>query len=95
MPVESMQMEGWQMNRLMIKALVYGFTLGALLFAIAPLGLGLSLIEMLKPILVPGVYLARAIPGNTAGTGSILVALLLNGVVFTILFAVILLARKA
>jgi hypothetical protein len=47
------------MNRIMLKALAYGFTLGTIFFVIAPLGLGISLIESLKPVLVPGVFLHK------------------------------------
>ena len=76
------------MNRIMLKALAYGFTLGTIFFVIAPLGLGISLIESLKPVLVPGVFLAQGILGNTTGIGSIVFALLLNVTVYTIFYTI-------
>ena len=82
------------MNPILLKALIYGFSLGALFFVIAPLGLGISFIESLKPILVPGVFLAQGIPGNAADSGTLLIAVFLNGAVFTILFAGIFWIRK-
>ncbi len=82
------------MNRIILKALAYGFTLGTIFFVIAPLGLGISLIESLKPVLVPGVFLAQGILGNTTGIGSIVFALLLNVTVNTILFSGIFSLRK-
>lgn len=82
------------MNRIMLKALAYGFTLGTIFFVIAPLGLGISLIESLKPVLVPSVFLAQGILGNTTGIGSIVFALLLNVTVNTILFSGIFSLRK-
>ena len=82
------------MNRIMFKALAYGFTLGTIFFVIAPLGLGISLIESLKPVLVPSVFLPQGILGNTTGIGSIVFALLLNVTVNTILFSGIFSLRK-
>ena len=82
------------MNRIMFKALAYGFTLGTIFFVIAPLGLGISLIESLKPVLVPSVFLAQGILGNTTGIGSIVFAMLLNVTVNTILFSGIFSLRK-
>ena len=82
------------MNRIMFKALAYGFTLGTIFFVIAPLGLGISLIESLKPVLVPSVFLAQGILGNTTGIGSIVFAMLLNVTVNTILFSGIFALRK-
>ena len=76
------------MNRIMLKALAYGFTLGTIFFVIAPLGLGISLIESLKPVLAPGVFLAQGILGNTTGIGSMIFALALNGTVYTILYTI-------
>ena len=82
------------MNRIMFKALAYGFTLGTIFFVIAPLGLGISLIESLKPVLVPSVFLAQGILGNTTEIGSMIFALSLNGAVYTILFSVLFSLRK-
>jgi len=77
------------MSRIMLKALAYGFTLGTIFFVIAPLGLGISLIESLKPVLAPGVFLAQGILGNTTGIGSMIFALALNGTVYTILYTIL------
>lgn len=77
------------MNRIMVKALAYGFTLGTIFFVIAPLGLGISLIESLKPVLVPGVFLAQGILGNTTEIGSMIFALSLNGAVYTIFYTIL------
>ena len=82
------------MNRVILKAMLYGFTLGMIFFVIAPLGLGISLIESLKPVLVPGVFLARGILGNTTGVGSIVFAVVLNGAIFALLFFGIFLLRR-
>ena len=77
------------MNRIMFKALAYGFTLGTIFFVIAPLGLGISLIESLKPVLVPSVFLAQGILGSTTGIGSIVIALLLNVTAYTIFYTIL------
>lgn len=77
------------MNRIMFKALAYGFTSGTIFFVLAPLGLGISLIESLKPVLVPSVFLAQGILGNTTGIGSIVIALLLNVTAYTIFYTIL------
>lgn len=69
-----------------MKSILYGFSLGAILFVIAPLGLGITLIEILKPALVPGVLITQLIFGNSAGVIPVISALALNGLVFTLLF---------
>ncbi|PCI76236.1 MAG: hypothetical protein COB20_11105 [SAR86 cluster bacterium] len=74
------------MNSIILRSSVCGFTLGAILFAIAPLGLGISFIEVLKPFLVPGVLITQLILGNNAGSIPIMLALLMNGVIFTLPF---------
>lgn len=81
------------MTSLIIRALIYGFILGSLFFAIAPLGLGIYLIELLKPVLVPGVLLAQLILGNTAGSKPIILALFLNGIIYSIPFLAFSLTR--
>lgn len=74
------------MAKLIIRSLVYGFIIGSILFAIAPLGLGIYFIELLKPLLVPGVLLTQFILGNTVGSKPILLALFLNGMIYSIPF---------
>ena len=82
------------MKKLLLKSLACGFLVGLLLFAIAPLGLGIVLIEQLKPVLVPGVYLAQFIVGNAAGSSLLLaVAVIFNGLLYSLLFARIFLLR--
>jgi hypothetical protein len=76
------------MNRIILKSIVCGFVVGSILFAIAPLGLGISLIEILKPVLVPGVLLTQLILGNSIGIFPLTLALILNGVIFTVPFTV-------
>ena len=79
--------------KLIVKNTVYGFILGTILFGIAPLGLGISFIEYLKPVLVPGVFLTQLILGNTVGPMQLLLALFLNGIIFSIPFLVFSLSR--
>lgn len=72
------------MIKLIGKSAIFGFVLGALLFGIAPLGLGIYFIEYLKPVLVPGVLLTQSILGTTDGSSSFALALFLNGAIYTI-----------
>ncbi|MCF7980778.1 MAG: hypothetical protein K9K86_02265 [Pseudomonadales bacterium] len=75
------------MKRIILKSLICGFVVGTILFAIAPLGLGISLIEILKPVMVPGIVVTQLILGDSVGVLPIAIALLINGVIFTIPFA--------
>lgn len=75
------------MKRIILKSLICGFVVGTILFAIAPLGLGISLIEILKPVMVPGILVTQLILGDSVGVIPIAIALLINGVIFTIPFA--------
>lgn len=81
------------MTKSIVKSLLCGFILGCILFAIAPLGLGVYFIEQLKPALVPGVYLCRFMIGNSTGFNTILLSLFLNGIIYSIPFLVISLAK--
>ena len=83
------------MKRICLKSIICGFVLGSILFAIAPLGLGISLIEFLKPVLAPGTLITPLIFGNSAGAITIVVALTINGVMFTIPFLCYFLTRKS
>jgi hypothetical protein len=54
----------------------------------------MSFIEDMKPLLVPGVFLTQLILGNTISSTQPYLALLLNGIIFSIPFLVISLTRK-
>ena len=73
------------MKKLIQRSTIIGFILGTLFFALAPLGLGLSLFEFLKPVLVPGVYFVQFAGINTVGLFPLALALSLNVVVYSIL----------
>lgn len=81
------------MIRIILKSILCGFSLGAILFAIAPLGLGIYFIEVLKPVLVPGILLTQLILGNSVGIIPLIFALVMNGAIFTIPFFVFFLTR--
>lgn len=81
------------MIRIILKSILCGFALGAILFAIAPLGLGIYFIEVLKPVLVPGILLTQLILGNSVGIITLIFALVMNGAIFTIPFLVFFLTR--
>jgi len=74
------------MIRLYIKSAICGFVLGSVLFAIAPLGLGIYIIEVLKPVLVPGLLVTQLLLGHSVGPAAIVLALTLNGLLFTLPF---------
>lgn len=73
------------MNRVYLKSIAFGFPLGAILFAIAPLGLGIHFIEILKPVLAPGALITQLLLGNSVGIIPIIFALIVNGALFTLL----------
>lgn len=79
--------------RVYLKSAACGFALGSILFAIAPLGLGIYIIEFLKPLLVPGLLITQLLIGNSIGPTSIAIALMLNGFLFTIPFLVYFLTK--
>ena len=74
------------MKSIIPKSLICGFIAGTVLFGIAPLGLGIYFIEIIKPVLVPGVLLTQLVLGNTIGSTALFLALLLNGMIYSILF---------
>ena len=82
------------MTKLIIKSIIYGFIVGTAFFAIAPFGLGVYFIEFLKPVLIPGVLLTQLILGNTVGSITLILALFLNGLIYTVLFLSFALTRK-
>ena len=73
------------MKKVILRSTIIGFILGTLFFALAPLGLGLSLFEILKPVLVPGVYFVQFAGINTVGLLPMALALSLNVVIYSIL----------
>lgn len=82
------------MRKLIIKSTLIGFTIGSVFFVIAPLGLGISLIESLKPVLVPGVTFIQLLGQNTVGPIPLISALFLNGLIYSILVLGIFVTRK-
>ena len=74
------------MKRIYVRSILGGYLLGTIFFAVAPLGLGISLIELLKPVLAPGALVTRQVMGSSTGIIPILVALAINGAIFTLLF---------
>ena len=81
------------MKMIYLKSIAFGFVLGTILFAIAPLGLGIPIIEILKPVLAPGALITQLILRNSVGIMPIIIALMINGVLFTILFLTYFLTR--
>jgi len=81
-------------RKLLIKPTLISFILGIVLFGIAPLGLGLSFVETLRPVLIPGVTVVQLLGVNTSGSVTLFIALLLNGVIYSILVLSILATRS-
>jgi hypothetical protein len=77
------------MKKIIIKAIIFGFLTGILFLLVAPLGLGIYFIEILKPILIPGINLFRPVFDNTSGYLRWVVAFILNGLVYTIFFLIV------
>ena len=82
------------MTRICLISIICGFVLGTVLLGIAPLGLGISFIEPLRPVLAPGALITQQILGSSGGIVSIAVALAINGAIFTLLFIAYFWARK-
>ena len=84
------------MTKLVIKSLLYGFVLGIVFFAAAPLALGIAFIEFLRPILIPGIGLLNSFRETTGSVpvSQWIFAIALNGFIYSILFFAILFARK-
>jgi hypothetical protein len=92
----SLYRTGWRalMKNIILKATLYGFVTGIILFVIAPLGLSIPLIENLKPLLAPGALLTRALLASTSGALPIVIALILNCLVYALIISGVLLSRK-
>lgn len=82
------------MRNYFLRSLICGFGLGTLFFAMAPLGLGIAFIEVLKPVLTPGISLTQLILGSNGGMLAFFLALVLNGAVFTSVFLIWSMARQ-
>lgn len=82
------------MNMALFKPILSGILIGALFFAIAPLGLGIHLLELLRPILAPGALIVGQLFGSNAGYEQLLVALVSNCFIYALIFSLISMAIK-
>jgi len=82
------------MRKLITKAIISGFILGSIFFVIAPLGLGSSLIENLRPALIPGALLMQLFGQGDVDLTYMLSSLFLNGLIYSILIFIITLVRS-
>ena len=82
------------MPKLIIKSLVLGFIVGAVFLGLSPLGLVIAFVEFLRPILIPGIDLFQPLVRNVGGSLSMMLGLILNGLIYSILFLSILAIRK-
>ncbi len=73
------------MKKLIVKSTLIGFIIGSMFFVIAPLGLGLTVIEFLKPVLIPGVTFIQLLGQNTIGVFPLTLALFMNVIIYSIL----------
>ena len=79
---------------LWFKSLFCGFLVGIIFLTIAPLGLAISFIESLKPVLAPGTYLSELILGGSSGLLYFIITIAGNGLIYTAAFFILFLARK-
>jgi len=82
------------MRNLILKSSLIGFLIGTVFFAIAPLGLGISVIEVFRPVLIPGVGFMHMIGINTTYIATRLCALLLNGLIYTAVVSIIFVTKS-
>lgn len=84
------------MPKLIIKSLVLGFIVGAVFLGLFPLGLVIAFVEFLRPILIPGIDLIHklGLNLNVGGSWFMMLGLILNGLIYSILFLSILAIRK-
>ena len=74
-------------HRTYLRPLLIGFGAGILLFGVSLLGLAVAMVEFLRPVLIPGINLVRVFVVNpTSTTLPILAGIVLNGVIFALLF---------
>jgi hypothetical protein len=75
-----------------IKPLIFGFFTGVLLLPVAILGLVVAFIEFLRPVLMPGIELLRALPEGILQSfpiGLLIAGVVLNGIIYALLFFLI------
>ena len=82
------------MLKLVIKSTIIGFIIGSVFMVVAPLGLGISFIEYLKPVLIPGVSLMQLVGQTTVDSPFLMLGLFLNGLIYTVVALCFLLTRK-
>ena len=82
------------MTKVIIRSSVFGFIIGTVFLAIAPLGLGIAFVEFLRPILIPGIDLFRSLYPRGTGALPWIFGLILNGLIYTALFLSIVVIRK-
>ncbi len=82
------------MYKLAEKSLLIGFIVGTVFLGIAPLGLGIRFVEILKPILAPGIVLFHPLWENTSGSLRWMFALVLNGLVYSAFFFAVLSVKE-
>ena len=82
------------MKKIIIKSALIGCSIGTAFFVIAPLGLGLPLIEFLRPVLIPGVTFMHLLGQNTLDAASQITSFFVNGLIYSILVLGIFLLRN-
>lgn len=84
------------MFKLVIKSSVFGFITGTIFLGLASFGLFIAFLEVLRPILMPGIDLFQPLyrNANASLTRNIVIGFILNGLIYTILFLNILMIRK-
>lgn len=82
------------MIKSIIKSVVFGFIIGGVFLGVSPLGLSIAFVEFLRPILIPGIDLFRPLWKNTSSSSPWILGIILNGLIYTLLFISISLIRK-
>ena len=83
------------MRKLVLKSLLFGSIVGVVFFVIAPLGLGIRFIEILKPILVPGIYLLKTFwKSNNISVVQWMFSIGLNILAYSLFFLVLFSLRR-
>ncbi len=81
-------------RKLIFKSLVAGFALGTLFLLIAPLGLGIYFIEVMRPALTPGITILQLLGEISISPVYLIFSLLFNGLFYSILILIILLTHS-
>jgi hypothetical protein len=79
---------------LITKSIITGFILGTIFFVIAPFGLGIYLIEIMKPVLTPGVSLIQLLGQTIVNPAYLFFSLFFNGLIYSILVLIILMTHS-